>query len=77
MADLNRMAYRIVQQATEPDDEPETPAQTNGRVGGLKGGNARAKKLSAAERSTIARKAARARWEKDDASSSPARTQSA
>jgi hypothetical protein len=76
MADLNRMAYRIVQQATEPDDEPETAAQVNGRVGGKKGGRARAKKLTAAERSEIARKAARARWEKDDEASSSARTQS-
>ncbi len=61
MADLNRMAYRIVQQATEPQ-EPETSAQVSGREGGKKGGKARAKKLSAAERSRIARKAAKARW---------------
>jgi hypothetical protein len=62
MADLNRMAYRIVQQSTEPK-EP-TPAQVNGRSGGLKGGKARAKKLTAEERSEIARKAALARWSK-------------
>ena len=62
MADLNRMAHRIVQHATEPQ-EPETPAQTNGRSGGLKGGVARAEKLTAERRSEIAQKAARARWE--------------
>lgn len=33
-----------------------------GRMGGLKGGKARAKKLSAKQRKTIAKKAARARW---------------
>jgi hypothetical protein len=33
-----------------------------GRRGGLKGGKARAKKLSAKERSEIARKAAATRW---------------
>jgi len=33
-----------------------------GRQGGLKGGKARAAKLSAAERTSIARRAAQARW---------------
>ena len=61
MADLNRMAHRIVQHATEPE-EPETPAQQNGRNGGLRGGKARAEKLSPERRSEIARKAAAARW---------------
>jgi len=64
VADLNKLAHRLVKQATEPDaDEPATPAQTNGRNGGLKGGKARAAKLSAEERSEIARTAARARWD--------------
>ena len=48
MADLNQMAYRVMQHATEPQ-EPETPAQASGRKGGLKGGNARAEKLSPEE----------------------------
>lgn len=61
MADLNRMAYQVVKHATEPQ-EPETPAQQNGRNGGRKGGVARAEKLSAEKRSEIARKAAKARW---------------
>lgn len=61
MADLNQMAYRVVQHATEPQ-EPETPAQRTGREGGLKGGKARADKLTPEERSEIARKAAQARW---------------
>lgn len=63
MADLNQMAYRVVQQATEPQ-EPETPAQVSGRKGGKKGGKARAEKLSSEERSEIARRAAAARWER-------------
>jgi hypothetical protein len=61
MADLNQMAYQVVQHATEPQ-EPETPAQRTGREGGLKGGKARAEKLSPEERSEIASKAAQARW---------------
>ena len=36
-----------------------------GRMGGLKGGKARAEKLTAHERSEIAKKAANARWSKD------------
>ena len=62
VADLNQLAARLVKQATDPDEPTETAAQTNGRIGGLKGGKARAKRLSAEERSEIARKAAQARW---------------
>jgi len=35
-----------------------------GRAGGLIGGKARARKLTSAQRRTIARKAAKARWRK-------------
>ncbi len=35
-----------------------------GRLGGLQGGKARAKKLTAAKRKEIAKKAAKARWKK-------------
>jgi hypothetical protein len=63
MADLNRMAHRIVQQATEPLDE-QTPAQVNGRDGGQKGGPARAAKLTPKQRSEIASAAAQKRWAK-------------
>ena len=62
MADLNRMAHRIVREHTEPPVEP-TAAQVRGRKGGLKGGKARAEKLTAQQRSEIARKAAQARWQ--------------
>jgi hypothetical protein len=65
MADLNQLAHRIVQESTSDLDKPApTPAQLNGRSGGLKGGKARAKKLTPKERSEIARKAAKARWAK-------------
>lgn len=49
----------------QPDAQPPTknPAAVElGRLGGLKGGKARAAKLSAAKRSAIAKKAAQARW---------------
>lgn len=59
--DLNQMAHRVIQHATQPQ-EPETPAQLTGREGGLKGGKARAQRLSPEQRSEIARKAAQARW---------------
>ncbi|MBA3807932.1 MAG: histone H1 [Solirubrobacterales bacterium] len=61
MADLNSMAFRVMQHATEPREKP-TPAQVSGRNGGLKGGKARAEKLTPEKRSEIARKAAAARW---------------
>ncbi|MCA1705387.1 MAG: histone H1 [Actinobacteria bacterium] len=68
--DVNQLAASIVRDTTEdkPDEpSPETVEETerlreNGRRGGLKGGRARADKLSAEQRSEIARKAARARW---------------
>jgi hypothetical protein len=61
MADLNRMAFRVVQHATQEREEPSA-AQASGRKGGLKGGKARAEKLTPEERSEIARKAAEERW---------------
>jgi hypothetical protein len=66
--DLNELARAIVDEATgetpaQPDDDGKDPAAvTLGRRGGLKGGPARAKKLSAKKRSEIAKKAAAARW---------------
>jgi len=44
------------------DDGRDLAAVLLGRRGGLKGGRARAEKLSADERRQIARKAAQARW---------------
>jgi hypothetical protein len=44
--------------------EKNAAAVALGRLGGLKGGKARAKKLTAQERREIARNAASARWKK-------------
>ena len=67
--DTNKLAADIVAEATgvEPAGEPEVPeknpaAVALGRLGGLKGGKARAAKLTAEQRSAIARRAAQARW---------------
>jgi hypothetical protein len=45
-------------------DERNPAAVALGKLGASKGGNARAKKLSAKQRSEIAKKAAQARWAK-------------
>ena len=66
-SDVNSLAAKIVERATaEPEDRPKkNPAAVAlGRLGGKKGGVARAKKLSAKKRSSIAKKAAQARWQK-------------
>jgi hypothetical protein len=66
--DMNQLAASIVSQATEqkPEPKPEkNPAAVAlGHLGGLKGGKARAAKLSPAKRKAIAKKAAQARWVK-------------
>jgi hypothetical protein len=67
--DLNQLAKFIVQQSTAPDtvnpDEGKNPAAVAlGRLGGLKGGRARADKLSPKKRKAIASKAAQTRWAK-------------
>lgn len=67
--DINAMAAAVVAQSTDPEDtggdpyEGKNPAAVElGRLGGQKGGKARAEKLTAEERSEQARRAARARW---------------
>jgi hypothetical protein len=45
-------------------EELREAARKLGRRGGLKGGKARAEKLTPEERKEIARKAAKARWDK-------------
>jgi len=64
--DLNTLAFNIVQQATgqtKPEESTKNPAAVAlGRLGGLKGGKARAAKLSKKKRKAIATKAAAARW---------------
>ena len=60
--DVNVLAAGIIEQVTGDDKNPHAVAL--GRLGGLKGGAARAKKLTPEQRSEAARKAARARWGK-------------
>ena len=55
-------AKLVVHAATVREKNPAAVAL--GRLGGLKGGPARAKRLSAARRKEIAQAAARARWQK-------------
>jgi len=74
--DVNQLAKSIVGEATHTSRpreavEPEPPidpirqaAAQMGRRGGLKGGPARAKRLSEKQRSESAKKAALARWAK-------------
>lgn len=80
-ADINILAKSIVSQATEdktPEnpfdseivqkaiaDGKDPIAVLLGQRGGLKGGKARAEKLSAKKRKEIAQKAAKARWSKE------------
>jgi len=74
---LNKLAFSIVEDATRDDDDgeaEESPESSDeepqkdpaavalGRKGGLKGGKARAEKLSPERRREIAKKAAAARW---------------
>jgi hypothetical protein len=65
-SDANKTAFRIVQQATReaPTDGKDPAAVSHGRRGGLKGGPARAEKLSKKRRAEIAQKAAQTRWKK-------------
>jgi hypothetical protein len=63
--DVNETAFRVMREATEAHDPGpmKNPAAVAlGRLGGKKGGPARAAKLSAKKRSQIARKAAMTRW---------------
>ena len=73
--DLNQLAAQIVGEATG-DIEPAAPRDNGknpnavalGRLGGQKGGKARAEKLTPEQRREIAQKAARSRWNKAQSS---------
>ena len=69
--DINTLASQIVEKATNEPIKPslqltkKNPAAVAlGRLGGLKGGKARASKLTPEQRRNIAKKAAQARWQK-------------
>lgn len=61
--DINQIAKSIADEATE---EKNPAAVALGRLGGKKGGPARAAKLTEAQRKEIARKAAVSRWAKQE-----------
>jgi hypothetical protein len=71
--DSNKLAYEIARLSTEEPAEQREAEQPKkdpiseylsmiGKRGGLKGGPARAKKLTSKKRKEIAQKAAKARW---------------
>jgi hypothetical protein len=68
--DVNQMAANLIDAISgelpleQPDPTKNPNAVALGRLGGLKGGRARAEKLSAEKRSQIAKKAAASRWHK-------------
>jgi hypothetical protein len=69
--ELNKLAAFIVDQTTNEEHPPPQEKSTKnpaavalGRLGGLKGGIARANKLSPQKRKEIAQKAAKKRWQK-------------
>jgi hypothetical protein len=73
--DLNQWAKKMLDIATgesidrelTPEQEGKNPAAVAlGRIGGLKGGKARAENMTARQRSLAARKAAKARWDSQD-----------
>lgn len=68
--DANQLAKFIVDVATGEEDDAieESKLSKHGRLGGEKGGSARAEKLSPLRRSEIAKEAADARWEVKNAS---------
>ena len=67
--DINQIAALIIRKSTEEPDFSDDKARSAfaralGRLGGLKGGHARAAKMTDAERRESASNAARARWAK-------------
>ncbi len=67
--DIFQLARAIVEEATDEEKKEEAPTKNQaavelGRLGGLKGGKARANKLTPEQRKAIAQKAAKARWAK-------------
>jgi len=68
--DLNERAFSIVQQLTgqalrpDPDKDKNPAAVALGRLGGLKGGKARAAGMTERQRKVAAKRAAAARWGK-------------
>jgi hypothetical protein len=63
-SEIARHVLDTVVPDAEPPKEKNPAAVALGRLGGLKGGKARAEKLTAEQRKAIATKAASTRWRK-------------
>jgi hypothetical protein len=68
-SDPNQLAKSIIDIATgqapkSPSEDKDPAAVQRGRLGGLKGGKARAEKMTAEERKASAQAAIKARWAK-------------
>ena len=63
--DFSELAHGLVQRMTGEEDADEAAEESPQAAAGRKGGQARAKTLSAAERSAIAAKGGEARWAAD------------
>ncbi len=59
MSDINTLVHALASKSVK---EKNPAAVSLGRLGGLKGGKARAEKLSPQQRSAIAQGAAKIRW---------------
>jgi hypothetical protein len=65
--DINEMAFDVIGRAAKVRSPKKNPAAVAlGRLGGKKGGPARAQKLTPEQRSSIASVAARTRWQTRD-----------
>jgi hypothetical protein len=71
--DIAEIAYQTLKEVTQESNQDTSPIPTSeknpaavalGRLGGLKGGPARAKRLSPKKRKEIAQRAAKTRWAK-------------
>lgn len=75
--DPNELAKQLVEEATgsaprhDPNEAKDPAAVALGRKGGLKGGKARAAKMTPEERAEAARRAAQARWATQREESAP------
>jgi len=77
LPDPNELAFSIVQAISgEPSTQPRKPSPRAmaGHLGGIKGGKSRADKLTSSERSSIAKKAAKTRWNNQSKDAAKTRT---
>ncbi len=74
--DLNQLASKLTKIATGEEEKPDENEGKNpaavalGRLGGKKGGKARAEKLTPKQRKKIAKKVVASRWDNQNSSSS-------